>query len=388
MYSLNPTKKFLSFTVNHGGAGFSSYGTDAKSGHFYYSNNVGSPWGNDKTHIGSFDLKTAGSTTFVIGEAADAAGTILANKQKYTSMCNLFSAGTLDYHFLTIVIDRPKPSEYINGSCPSSYTFLDGYEHPQVTLTITPYYINNSNTLIAGSSIATSYWDNSDFSANSNCYNLRANRPYSATLPDEVNNYQAGGLLNYWTAGNVVMPQHGCKAAGPAANAFSISGIFFEGTFHPQQKYYFYGISPTSPVGCVNAALYKFVLNDGHYWGTQFSNRAPDGTVQFGAKITKSTTKYGAGVATYYNNQSVWNALNMNAGTYQCSNPNPPYSPNGTFPDRYAFPRYMPDVQSRCNQGARTSTQSPYYVGTSHPVYGGYGFYMSFIWDALCYPCG
>jgi hypothetical protein len=380
MYYLNPTKKFLSFTVNHGGAGFSSYGTEAKSGHFYYSNNVGSPWGNDKTHIGSFNLKTAGSTTFVIGEAADAAGTILANKQKYTSMCNLFSAGTLDYHFLTIVIDRPKPSEYINGSCPSSYTFLNGYEHPQVTLTVTPYYINNSNTLIAGSSIATSYWNSNDLPATSNCYNLRANYPYTATFPDETNNFQAGGSFNYWTAGNVVMPQHGCSAAGPAASPTPVSGGL--------QLYYFYGITPTNPVGCVNAALYRFVLGDGHYWGTQFSNRAIDGTVQVGAKITKSTTKYGAGVATYYNNRSVWDALSMSNATYQCSNPNPPYSPNGDFPNAYAFPRYMPDVASRCNQGARTSTQAPYYVGTSHPVYGGYGFYMTFIWDALCYPCG
>ena len=152
-------------------------------------------------------------------------------------------------------------------------------------------------------------------------------------------------------------------------------------------NYFCYGIAPTNPLGCVNAALYKFVLNDGHYWGAIFGNKNPDGTIFSSCKITKSSTKYGAGTSTYYNNLTLWNSLNMNGGTYQCLNPNPPYSPNGTFPNSYAFPRYMPDINSRCSQGARTSTLSPYYNGTSHPIYGGYGFYMRFTWDAFCYPC-
>jgi hypothetical protein len=384
MFYLNTTKKFLSFTVNHGGAGFSSYGSEAKSGHFYYSNNISNPWGNGGTHIGSFDLKTAGSTTFVIGEAADANGTILANQQKYTSMCNLFSAGTLDYHFLTIVIDRPKPSQYINGSCPSSYTFLNGYEHPQVSLTITPYYINSANVLTAGSNISTLYyWASKSINPSADCYSLAANYPYTASFPSNTNNYDAGTNPDYWTLGNIVMPQHGCKAVGPEATPTQAGG----------RSYYFYGRYPANPVGCVNAALYVVrgtstpgVSN--YWWGTQFTNTgAYPGPSIPSCKITYSNAgTYDAGVATYYSNLTTWNSIfgvsPFGSGTYQCTSNTSPY--NGNL---YVFPRYMPDVSSRCNQGARTSTQDPYYNGSSYPTYGGYGFFMKFTWDALCYPC-
>jgi len=385
MFYLNATKKFLSFTVTNAG-GFSSYGSSAKSGHIYYSNNISDPWGNNGVHIGSFDLKTAGSTTFVIGESNDAAGTILANKQKYTSMCNLFSAGTLDYHFLTFVINRSKPADFVPTSCPctqfpgqgivnnrtvcdaANFTFLDGYNHAGANITITPYYINSSNTLIAGGSLSTSFWDLIEFAANPNCYNLKSNSPTSGRFPDDANNYDEVG----WTNGSVLMPIHGCEANGP-------SSTLRRGAFRD----YFPSGGVTFPAKCTSALPNYTNKNGNHYWGRGYAD--PLGKNK--TKITQSNGPYGSPLSeNYYNDNIVYDSLfgssNGVSGTglVQC-----PIS-TGVVSNNMR-PRYFLDITSRCNAGARTSTFQPYYNGSTYPTYGGYGFYMKFNWDALCYPC-
>jgi len=388
MYYLNQTKKFLSFTVTNAG-GFSSYGGGASSGHFYYKNDIADPWGNDGVHIGSFDLKTAGSTTFVIGDSGALTGTlsnsVISNKQKYTSMCNLFSAGTLDYHFLTIVVDRIKPADYVPSSCPctqspgqgilgnktvcsaSNFNFLNGYGHGGASLTITPYYINSSNNLIGGSNLSTSFWDLKEFAVNVNCYNLSANSPISGRYPDSASTY--GG--NLWTAGSTVMPQHACDANGPSSSLYA--GAF---------RYYFFGAS-AFPSSCVSTMGDYTNKNGNHYWGRGFSN--PLGAPKI--KITQSNGPYGPALSeNYYNDTIVYDSLYGSSqgvggtGLVQC-----PIATGITA--NLARPRYLLDISPRCNAGARTNSQGRYYNGSTFPTYGGYGFYMRFNWDALCYPC-
>lgn len=392
MYYLNTTKKFLSFTVTNAG-GFSSYGSSANSGHIYYKNNISDPWGNNGVHIGSFNLKTAGSTTFVIGDSGVLTGALtnsaVSNKQKYTSMCNLFSAGTLDYHFLTFVIDRSKPADFVPTSCPciqspgfgipgnktvcsaANFTFLDGYNHGGANMTITPYYINSSNALIAGASLSTSFWDGIEFVANANCYSLKGNSPTNGRYPDIADNYE-NTLVAGWTNGSVLMPIHGCDANGP-------SSTLRNGAFRD----YFPAGGSTFPSKCVSTLANYTNKNGNHYWGRGYSNPFPNVKI----KITQSNGPYGAALSeNYYNDYAVFDSLfsssqGVNAtGLVQC-----PIATGVT--SNNMLPRYMLDISPRCSPGARTDTQQPYYAGSTHPTYAGYGFYMKFTWDALCYPC-
>jgi hypothetical protein len=399
MYYLDTTKRFLAITVQNSG-GFSSYATSARSGHFYYKNNVSNPWGNDGVHIGSFNLKTAGTTTFIIGNSGYLTGSLASsaipalNPQKYTSFCNLLSAGNLDYHFLTVVVDRDKPPEVVAPSCPcyesnpglpgnkaicppANFTFLDGYSHTGAKITITPYYINSMDSLIAGTSLSTiSYWDQTEFSALATCANLRANSPTSGRFPDVSNQY----LNNSWTNGNIAVPMHGCSAFDPGNIEF--------GAFR-------YWNRATHTIGCVPASVYSF-KNGIHYWGQQFSN--PVGSSK--AKITISNGVYGNPLSqTYYNDFIFWDSIYSSTngaggtGINQCPiTTGQPVLDNGinrgnTTRRNILRPRYMLDIFARCNQGARTNEQDRYYTTTAGTVYGGYGFYMKFTWDALCYPC-
>lgn len=403
MYYLNPTKKFLLFSVSHGGAGFSSY--PAGSGHFYYKNNLDDPWGNNGVHIGSFNLKTAGTSSFVIGDATDAQGTILQGLQKYTPICNLFTAGAADYHFITIVIDRPKPSEYGATSCPNPtapHDFLDGYDHPAVTVTLTPYYKDASNNLIAGSNISTSYWEGRDFAGTttlgSACYSIAANTRTSASYPDDANLYLDGtppqkpaAVANYWVAGNQAMPRHGCRAFPPGTSTENI----------PPVTYYFYNINTSLSPRCVASALYTY--RGAHYWLTTFTNPYGTNGAVNSCKVTVTSQRHTNNPAhilsqNYYNTLDPYvNLIGGGAGSgiHQCNYAGTGrYSPNSidgpwalqAQVHYYGFPRYMPELAPRCNMGSRTSTFDPYY-SAGGGAYGGYGFYMRFNWDAFCYPC-
>jgi hypothetical protein len=374
------TRKALAITVTNNG-GFSSYGSSARNGHLYYSNNLSDPWGNDKLRIGSFDLKTAGTYTFVLGNENDLAGTALAGKSNYMSYANLYSAGMSTNHFITAVIDRDKPPEYDSASCPASYTFTNGYNHNGITIDVKPYYFSGPTTLTAGSSLTTSYWDTPDFASLSACYNLVGNSAARALEPETGNFY----TTRTWTNGNQLIPVHGCSPDGPGGTPFPQNGV----------NWYFYVYTTPSPDNCVSACQYstgyRNVWTAGNYWITNFNN--PFGTLWH--KITKTSAKNGGSILSqeYGLNSgpigTKWNQLTTDHnGTYQCLTSTGVYGAGGAFFGAYyAFPRYMLDVQPRCNAGSRTSSQEPYYSAGGSGVYAGYGFYTKFTFDPLCYPC-
>jgi hypothetical protein len=374
------TRKALAITVTNNG-GFSSYGSSARNGHLYYSNNVSDPWGNDKLRIGSFDLKTAGTYTFVLGNENDLVGTALAGKSNYMSYANLYSAGMSTNHFITAVIDRDKPPEFANNSCPASYTFLNGYNHNGITIDVKPYYFSGPTTLTAGSSLTTSYWDSPDLASSSACYNLVGNTASRALEPETGNFYTS----RTWTNGNQLIPAHGCSADGPNGSARPFAGV----------NWYFYTVGTPSPDNCVSACVYSTGYGNtynGHFWGTtSWSNPFGVGW----SKITTTSSRYGGATSTEYGLASgpvgtkftlLFNSLGAGGapGSYQCLTSTGAYGSSTVY---YVFPRYHLDVQARCNAGSRTSSQDPYYSAGGPGVFAGYGFYTTFTFDPLCYPC-
>jgi hypothetical protein len=379
------TRKALAITVTNNG-GFSSYGSSARNGHLYYSNNVSDPWGNDKLRIGSFDLKTAGTYTFVLGNENDLVGTALAGKSNYMSYANLYSAGISTNHFITAVIDRDKTPEIGVDSCPPNHDFGNGYNHNGITIDVKPYYFSGPTTLTAGSSLTTSYWNSPDLGAVPACYNLTAFTPSKALEPETGNFYTS----QTWTNGNQLIPYHGCSVDGPGT------------AFDRGVSWKFYTVGTPNPDGCAVACVYSTGYGNtynGHFWGTRnWTN--PAGTQW--AKISTTNGRYGpilsqeyglfsGPVGTKFTLLFLRGATDGSPGNYQCQTTTGFYSNGvGAGPQGatyFGFPRYHLDVQARCNAGSRTSSQEPYYSAGGSGVFAGYGFYTKFTFDPLCYPC-
>jgi hypothetical protein len=366
--TFNLTKKFLALEITNNG-GFSTYSTTAKSGHVYYSNNIYDPWGNNKTYLGSFDLKSVGNTTLVFGNQIDAIGTTLQNKQRYTDYPTLYNSRDSNEpffnHFLTIVIDRPKPSDYNAPSNPASFTFLDGYGHAGIEMNLRPYYLTETG-LASLQPISYQMWDGGlaeSFNDSFSC-NFRGDTPYSGRFPETANYYNDN---NAWMNSSYVMPPHGCQAVGPTTT-------WLDGCrYYPSIVGY-----QNNPKGCVPAVFMRYNVS-----------AAPTcsvlGTIDTSYKVTvyrdgPNSTQFFRINGTYGNTTlPIVGGCSFSAAAYQSS-----CGPTGFY---YALPTWQPDVAFRCNRGAKTSTMNPYYSAGSTNQYGGYGFYVRFNFDPVCLPC-
>lgn len=359
--TFNLTKKFLALEITNNG-GFSAYSTTAKSGHVYYSNNIYDPWGNNKTYLGSFDLKSVGNTTLVFGSQTDAIGTSLQNKQRYTDYPTLYNSIDSNEpffnHFLTIVIDRPKPSDYNAASNPTSFNFLNGYGHTGIQMNLRPYYLTETG-LASLDPLNYKIWNGglSERSDDGYSCSFKGETSYSGRLPDVANIY-ADSVS--WESSLYLMPPHGCAAIGPTAINF-----FGCCKFYPSVAAF-----QNSPKGCVPAVIMK-------------SGCSPL-TIDSSYKLTfyedTSNGRIVARINNTYGNTSfpVVGPCPFGVSTYQST------SATGYY---YALPSWQPDVAFRCNRGAKTSTMDPYYSAGSTNQYAGYGFYLRFNFDPVCIPC-